>query len=175
MLRHAAGRELAITEEMLMAGWESFFAAEAGASAALSGLVFVAVSINLTRILEIPHLPERAAEALMILFSVLAVATFGLVPGQRQSTFGAEVLGAGACVSLFTIVLQLRAFRNDSARRWLAMRSVLAHAACIPFIVAGGLLLAGRADGVYWILPGTLASFAAGALNAWVLLVEIQR
>jgi hypothetical protein len=44
------------------AGWDNFFVAEVGAAAALSGLLFVAVSINLTRILAIPHLPARAAE-----------------------------------------------------------------------------------------------------------------
>ena len=34
------------------AEWESLFVAEAGASAALAGLLFVALSINLERILK---------------------------------------------------------------------------------------------------------------------------
>jgi len=57
------------------AGWENFVVAEAGASAALTGLLFVAVSINLTRILSFPHLPGRAAQAVMVVLSVLLVST----------------------------------------------------------------------------------------------------
>jgi hypothetical protein len=34
-------------------GWGQLFLAEAGASAALAGLLFVAISINLTKILEV--------------------------------------------------------------------------------------------------------------------------
>jgi hypothetical protein len=45
----------------------------------------------------------------------------------------------------------------------------------LPFVIAGGLLIAGRSAGVYWIVPGILLSFAAGIFGAWVLLVEIQR
>jgi len=45
----------------------------------------------------------------------------------------------------------------------------------LPFIISGGLLIAGRSAGVYWIVPGILLSFAAGIFGAWVLLVEIQR
>ncbi len=43
-----------------MTGWENFFVAEVGASAALAGLIFVGVSINLNRILSLPRLPDRA-------------------------------------------------------------------------------------------------------------------
>src|ERR1039457_5121174 len=48
--------------ERLMSGydvsaWGSFLAAEVGAGAALTGLLFVAVSINLARILSFPKLP----------------------------------------------------------------------------------------------------------------------
>jgi hypothetical protein len=50
-----------------------------------------------------------------------------------------------------------------------------AAAALSPFIVAGVLLVRGCDHGLLWIAPGTIASFASGALNAWVLLVEIQR
>ena len=42
--------------------WTDFFVAKVGATAALSGLIIVAVSINIQRILSIPHLPGRALE-----------------------------------------------------------------------------------------------------------------
>jgi hypothetical protein len=41
--------------------------------------------------------------------------------------------------------------------------------------VAGALVASGRERGLYWIVPGTVAAFASGMLNAWVLPVEIQR
>ena len=47
--------------------WESFFLGEVGATAALTGLLFVAVSINLRPILEYPWLPALAGETLLIL------------------------------------------------------------------------------------------------------------
>ncbi len=48
-----------------MSGWENFLVAQVGASAALAGLVFVGVSINLARILSSGSLPEYALEALV--------------------------------------------------------------------------------------------------------------
>jgi hypothetical protein len=44
------------------AGWENFFVAQVGAAAALSGLVFVAVSTSLPRIVANKHLRGRAPE-----------------------------------------------------------------------------------------------------------------
>jgi len=49
-----------------MTGWENFFIAEVGASAALAGLIFFGVSINLTGILSLPRLADRAPELISI-------------------------------------------------------------------------------------------------------------
>jgi hypothetical protein len=78
-----------------MLGWESFFVAEAGASAALAGLIFVGVSINLTRILALPRLPNRAFQALMLLLTVLVVSSLLLVSEQSLPLVSSEVLVTG--------------------------------------------------------------------------------
>jgi hypothetical protein len=47
--------------------WSAFFSAEVAASAALAGLLFVSISINLAQILANPNLPPRAAKAVTTL------------------------------------------------------------------------------------------------------------
>ena len=44
--------------------WHTLLSVQAGAAATLTGLVFVAVSINLARIVETPGLIGRAAESI---------------------------------------------------------------------------------------------------------------
>jgi len=75
--------------------WTSFFSAEVGASAALTGLLFVAVSINLSKIVALPHLTPRAAKALATLVGILFAASFGLAPGQPREQLGWELVGTG--------------------------------------------------------------------------------
>ena len=87
--------------------WTDLFVATAGASAALAGLVFVAVSINLERILSYEGLPERALETLLLLVGVLIFSILALMPGQSAVALGAEVLALG--LLLFTAVFRLPA------------------------------------------------------------------
>src|ERR1700753_1101544 len=100
------------------AGWENFFVAEAGASAALLGLLFVAVSINLPKVLQLASLPGRAGESLTVLVNVLVGATVGLVPGQSPQLLGAEivVLGLSSWVMLVKVVVGHA--RLPETRRW---------------------------------------------------------
>ena len=73
--------------------WKDLFVASAGAAAALAGLVFVAVSINIDRILKYQGLPERALQSVLLLLSVVLVSIIGLIPGQSRIALGAELLG----------------------------------------------------------------------------------
>jgi hypothetical protein len=159
----------------LAAGWENFFVAEVGAAAALTGLLFVAVSINLARILAVAHLPDRAGETVVVLGGALAVSTFGLIPDQGHVAFGCEVGAMGLFVWGATVRTQWRSYRHADARPWLARRVVGTQLATLPFVVGGALLVGGSRSALYWVVAGVLASFAAGMQNAWVLLVEILR
>jgi hypothetical protein len=158
------------------AGWDNFFVAEAGASAALLGLLFVAVSINLAKVLQYPQLPSRAAEALIALMTVLLVASACLVPGQPATALGIEIIAIGVIAWAAPTFMQVREPRQPDAQRyWLVNRVVLAQLASLPIIGAGVSLLVERGGGLYWLVPGVAFAFIEAVFGAWVLLVEINR
>lgn len=45
----------------------------------------------------------------------------------------------------------------------------------LPFLISGMLLLNGMPGGIYWIVPGFVLCLVKAFLDAWVLLVEINR
>jgi hypothetical protein len=159
----------------LMQGWHDFFVAEAGASAALAGLLFVAMSINLTRILEYRHLPSRAIEALLALLSVLIIATLALVPGQSQLAYGIEIGITGLVIWGVQTFALARTWKDAHPRAKSTARILINQLPPLPFVIAGILLAAGHPTAIYGVVPGTLLSLAAGIFGAWVLLIEIQR
>ena len=65
--------------------WSDLFVASAGAGAALAGLVFVAVSINIDRILAGEGLPERALATVLTLLMAVCVSIVGLIPARTTA------------------------------------------------------------------------------------------
>jgi hypothetical protein len=158
------------------AGWEELFLAQAGASAALTGLLFVAVSINLTRILEVRGLVGRAGEAIVLLVDVLVVSTLVLVPDQPRAALGTELLVVGLVAWSILVVIHVRAVRGwVPSRSVLAGRVVMAQVAALPFPVAGASLLLQAGGGLYCLVPGVVLCLVVAVFNAWVLLIEILR
>jgi hypothetical protein len=159
-----------------LAEWSGFAAAEVGAAAALTGLLFVAVSINLARILAFPKLPARAAETLVVLLLALVAASLVLIP-QNVRLLGAEVGGLGLGVGAVTLTVQVRHGPDgpNDPWSWYASRvgATLVPALCY---LLGGISCALRwGGGLYWLAPATLLAFLGAVYNAWVLLVEIIR
>ncbi len=156
--------------------WQAFFGAQVGAGAALAGLVIVAISINVSRIIGHPVLPGRAAETLVAPTGVLVASTYALVPWKDQSSLGVELMIIGGVMWLIPAIIQWRTARMpDIPRRAIITRIFLAHASSLPFIGAGYLMLVHDPDALYWLVPGITFSLIATVINAWVLLVEILR
>jgi hypothetical protein len=161
----------------MIEAWANFFVAQCGASAALLGLLFVSVSLNLTRILSFPQLPDRALVVLLLLFAVLVLSSLMLMPGQPIQVVGIEVLAMGATICGLTSALGIRSARRASAElRWTFIRHLaLLEIATLPYIVAGILLTYGAVAGFYWLAGAMILSFVKSVADAWVLLVEINR
>ena len=156
--------------------WSELYVATAGAAAALLGLLFVAVSINLEQVLRIAWLPLRAGETLGLLLALLATAVFVLVPGQSPTALGLELAGAGLALVGADGVARTRRGRPPGAPvRVVVIPAVIVALTGAPLVVAGATLLVGAGGGLYWTVPALLAGFAGAVVNAWVLLVEIVR
>ncbi|HTU38642.1 MAG TPA: hypothetical protein VMF35_11655 [Acidimicrobiales bacterium] len=159
------------------AGWEYFFGAIVGATAALTGLLFVAVSLNLDRILQgQSFLPRRAAESLGILIFVLYSAALVLVP-QSSRLLGVEILVVVIPFMVATFRSQLIHLRtrSDDPLVWFVGRTVTTSICTIPGLFAGISLVAQWGGGIYWLVPCALLGIGGAVFGAWVLLVEIAR
>ena len=160
-----------------IAEWNALLAVEAGAAATLMGLVFVALSINLSRILAAPGLPGRGAESIMQFFQVFLISTVALIPRQPERIFAIEILVIAAVSWVAQVTVQVRYLmvRTGHPWSWFVNRVVMGQFATLPFVVAGITLLLGMPGAMYWLVPGFIFSFVAGVVSSWVLLVEILR
>jgi modulator of FtsH protease len=159
------------------AEWTDLFVAAAGASAALAGLVFVAVSINLDRILGEAGLPDRALETLLLLVTVLLVSIVGLIPGQSAGALGTELLFVSLTIAIVIARLPTTAQASDfdPSRSWVWTRWGLRLLGTVPFVVGAVSVLLEAGGGLYWIVAGIVFAIVGAVANAWVLLVEIRR
>ena len=157
--------------------WANFFVAQCGASAALLGLLFLSVSLNLSKILASPALPERALTAMALLAAVLIVSSLMLIPGEPRAAYGVEVLCVGVSSFGLIAVFGVRAVRVSlpEFKNRFVVNLLSLSVATLPYLVAGLLLFMGSDAALYWLAAAIVLSFAKSFLEAWVLLVEINR
>jgi len=177
-------------------GWGDLFLAAAGATAALSGLIFVGLSVNIRTVLAAGKregqnfLTGRALEALAALLIVLVISLVGLVPAIPRGALAAFILlaGAGSATSPVRALLASRSGAAESGAAEsgavqpgaaldgpLVLRLITAAGLTVTLLLAGVTFATGHGGGLYWLPAAFVLAIIIAAVNAWVLLVEVLR
>ncbi|MGX9791340.1 hypothetical protein [Mycobacterium sp. MMS18-G62] len=156
------------------AAWTDFANTVAGGAAALAGLLFVGLSLNLSDVLKYRGVPARAATTLGLTVAILLTAIFVATPGQDHRALAAEIGVVGLATAAAVIIGMRQQRTGEHPAR--AMTSTLLLGVPALLLMAGAVSLwVQQGGGLYWVTAAVTTGFVSATANAWVLLVEIRR
>jgi hypothetical protein len=153
--------------------WLSFGEALAAVAGALTGLLFVALSVKGDVLAESRSLSSRAAQTL-VLFMTSVLAAVLLVAPQPAAALGWELLALAAFSGVVLLILDRRAGHatHEGVARYIerfspnTVTAVLVGVAGLTFLLKAG-------GGLYWLIPAAVTSLVGGVVNAWLFLVRL--
>lgn len=152
--------------------WDTFCLVIGGASGALIGLLFVAISIQAASIAASPDLRNRAAQTLVIFVSPLLIAILISVPAQQDRVLGIELVVLAALLAVVLVFLDRRAAAGGSDRRLARIIKVVSPntITAVGTGSAGVLLVCGFRWGVFLLVPSVCVAIVGGLASAWLFL-----
>jgi hypothetical protein len=153
--------------------WLSFGEAVAAVAGALTGLLFVALSVRSDAVSASRSVSSRAAQTLVLFMTSVLVAVL-LVAPQPSAALGPELLAVAVVSGIVLLILDRRAGHSaeKGAIRYIERFSPNMITAALVG-VAGLTLLVKAGGGLYWLIPAVVASLLGGVVNAWLFLVRV--
>lgn len=159
--------------------WREFNVAMAGATAALAGLLIVAMSVNISKITASTSLSARVAASLAALVLAIIMTALGTAPPQPAWAFGLEALLGTVAAAVFQAHAVRRILADSEHSPTAAVRFGKSFTGMLPLLAfLGGAvaLLAGAAAAGLWLLAiGAILAIVSAIVHAWVVLVEVLR
>jgi len=151
--------------------WHDYFVVVGTGAAALTGLVFVAMTLHLDDITRDPVHRHRARTILTGLTAVFIRCALVLMGGQNGQAVAVELIGVLVVVEAILYNSIRQAARSaDSGVLWRTIGSF----ACLVLEQIGALILfLGNPAGLYLVGLGMMSSFIFMVTGAWLLLVGV--
>ena len=154
--------------------WSNFFVMVGGGTAALAGLIFVALSINPERIVRDVTHRNRAINMLSGFSAIFMACGFALLGRQPLTALGGEWLVLWTVATVIFVRGYVTALRARTTTIGLTWPRLAGGTACYLGEVAGaGLLVAGGEQGLYVAAVATIVLFGFLISGAWLLIAGV--
>jgi hypothetical protein len=156
--------------------WGNFALITGSAAGALTGLLFVAVSLNRERITRHPGLRGQAGQTLVLFMIPLLLSVLLVLPGSSATALGAGliVLAVVAAVALALMERVKKEPAGDGSEDRLAriLDKASPNMISVVLILVAGCLQCAGDDGLYWAAASSVLALVGGVINAWLFLTR---
>ena len=146
------------------AAWQNFYLMMGTANAAITGLVFVALSIHLREVLDHPILKPRAVIALVVLTTQIVISAIVLTPQSRE-LMGVEILLLNGIFLALNLRNRVATSLNQAALVSLLIR--------LAYVYASVSLIVGMGGGFYVLGLVLVLTLARTMASCWALLTAL--
>lgn len=152
--------------------WNNFFLVAGGGSAALTGLVFVAISVNLRDVLKDATHTYRAINMLNGFTGVFVLSCLALVGHQTHQSIGVEWLLVALLAGAINTNGYIRGFSLTGSRYALNLFRIAGGSACyLGQVIGAAVFFFGVNWGVYLAAIALTLNFYFLISGSWLLIV----
>lgn len=152
--------------------WSNFFVLVGTGSAALTGLVFVALTINLKGVAQDATHRYRAINMLSGFTAVFLISALALMGHQTYRTLGIEWLLVALLAAVINTNGYVQGFRLAGSRYALSPARIAGGSACYLGQIVGAVMLCfGSSAGIHVAAIAVVVNFSFLISGSWLLVV----
>ena len=152
--------------------WNNFFVLVGTGSAALTGLVFVALTINLKGVAQDATHRYRAINMLSGFTAVFVISALALMGHQTHRTLGIEWLLVSSLAAGVNTNGYVQGFRLAGSRYALSLVRIIGGSLCyLGQIIGSVMLFLGYRTGIYVAAVALIVNFYFLVFGSWLLIV----
>ena len=156
--------------------WSSFFQLVGTGAAALTGLVFVSMSLNLHVISQDATHRYRAIGTLAGLTAIFMICAFAIMGGQNHQAIGSEWLIISGIAMLVYIYGYIQAIKGTGSKVGLGYKRLATGTICYLIEITGAIILiSSHIVGIYIAAAAMIIYIPFLISGAWLLMVGVHQ